>query len=368
MTLFRHAPLLSFALLFLSFPAFAQADTAWHIPSADSLVDARYHSGAFMGIAAGASVHGVIRWTHSDGYANVEKKIPFTPTSPTPIASIAKPMTAIAIMQLVEQGRVDLDAPIQAYIPEFPKKAQGTITVRQLLQHSAGIGEYASNKERENQHHYPSLNEAMAIFQDRDPIDTPGAAFHYTTYGYVILGVVVERVSGMSYAAYMRTHIREKAGMTNTGVEEPGMAGGDHASLYHINSKGRISIEQPTDLSDRVPGGGLYSCLTDLLRFGDAVVNGTLISTASLMEMLKDPGLKKQGNGYGLGWYLYGEDPKYGSLFGHNGSQTGASTYLMLLPDRGISIVVLSNTSGAMQAVSDITTGLIEAVQQGAGQ
>ena len=208
----------------------------------------------------------------------------------------------------------------------------------------------------------------MAIFQDRDPIDTPGAAFHYTTYGYVILGVVVERVSGMSYAAYMRTHIREKAGMTNTGVEEPGMAGGDHASLYHINSKGRISIEQPTDLSDRVPGGGLYSCLTDLLRFGDAVVNGTLISTASLMEMLKDPGLKKQGNGYGLGWYLYGEDPKYGSLFGHNGSQTGASTYLMLLPDRGISIVVLSNTSGAMQAVSDITTGLIDPVATGPGQ
>ncbi|MCB9163104.1 MAG: serine hydrolase [Flavobacteriales bacterium] len=97
-----------------------------------------------------------------------------------------------------------------------------------------------------------------------------------------------------------------------------------------------------------------------MLRFGDALLRGTLLEAKSLAAMWNDPGLKKDGNGYGLGWYLYGQNPKYGPVYGHNGAQTGASTFLMLLPEQKTSIIVLSNTSGAMQAVSSIAVGLFD--------
>ncbi len=269
-------------------------------------------------------------------------------------------MTAVAIMQLVEQGKVDLDATIQTYLPDFPIKKEGSITVRQLLQHTAGIPEYASNSERENMKHYAALSDAVAIFKDRDLTNIPGEAFHYTSYGYVVLGRVIEQVSGEEYGAYMKKRIWDVVGMPNTGIERAADPVASHAALYHITEKGKISEPKRTDLSDRVPGGGIYSCLDDLLKFGNAVMDGTLLRPGTVQQMWKDPGVKMTGNGYGLGWYLYGENPNYGPVYGHNGSQTGSTTYLMLLPEQRTAVVVLSNTSGAMQTVTNLTIALFD--------
>lgn len=352
-------------LLFLVTPftvigqATRDQDTAYRV-NARQLVDQHLAKGEFVGLAAGFSINGKIAWEYGAGYADQTSNEPFTARTLTRIASITKPMTAIAIMQLVEQGKVELDSTIQTYLPEFPVKSEGTITVRQLLQHSAGISGYKNSKERENQIHYPDLIAAMAIFQDRDLIATPGQAFNYTSYGYVVLGAIIEQVSGLGYEQYLQQHIWDKVGMPNTGVEKAGRIGPDHARLYHISDKGKISSSVFTDLSDRVPGGGVYSNLTDMLKFGDAVLNETLIDPLTLGKMIADPGLKKGGNGYGLGWYLFGENPKYGNVFGHNGSQTGASTFLMLLPEQGTTVVVLSNTSGALQTITNITIALFD--------
>ncbi len=324
------------------------------------LVEEQLANKAFEGVAVGFSIADDTTWVHGTGWADRGSRIAFTPDTRTRIASITKPMTAIAILQLAEQGRLHLDSAVRAYVPEFPQKPEGRPTIRQLLQHSAGLDDYTSNKERENRTHYTSLTEAMGIFQDRDLVSAPGAAFHYTTYGYVLLGVVIERVSGISYEAYMQRYIWSPAGMVDTGVEGRDTSGTKHAELYHTNGKGRIQSVEHTDLSDRIPGGGVYSTAADMLRFGDALLRGTLLEPKSLAAMWNDPGLKKDGNGYGLGWYLYGQNPKYGPVYGHNGAQTGASTFLMLLPEQKTSIIVLSNTSGAMQAVSSIAVGLFD--------
>ena len=324
---------------------------------AQALVNAPFAADAFTGAAAGFAIDGELVWQYGVGLSDASKKEAFRPSTRTRIASIAKPMTAIAIMQLVEQGSLDLDLPILTYLPEFPVKKEGAITTRQLLQHTAGIGEYASAKERENQFHYATLLDAIAIFKDRDLISVPGAAFHYSTYGYVLLGAIVEKVSGQTFASYMQSRIWDVAGMLDTGV---GTDREGHAALYHSNGKGKISETKVTDLSDRVPGGGFYSTLTDLLKFGNAVLDGSLISPASLTEMIMDPGIKTDGNGYGMGWYLFGENPKYGNVFGHNGSQAGASTFLMLLPEQRTAIAVVSNTSNALPAVTGITVGLFD--------
>ncbi|MEM7298113.1 MAG: serine hydrolase domain-containing protein, partial [Bacteroidota bacterium] len=100
-----------------------------------------------------------------------------------------------------------------------------------------------------------------------------------------------------------------------------------------------------TDLSDRIPGGGIYSTVGDMLSFGNALLMGKLVSEASFQEMMTDSGLKKQGNPYGLGLFLYGVNLAYGNVVGHSGGQNGASVQLMLLPKIGATVFTASNTS-----------------------
>ena len=127
-----------------------------------------------VGIAAGYSINGKVEWQEGAGESDSDNNITFTPNTLTRIASIAKPMTAVAIMQLYERGQLDLDASIQTYLPTFPIKTEGEITVRQLLNHAAGLDAYQSDAERENTKNYASLADALTIFQDRALIATPG--------------------------------------------------------------------------------------------------------------------------------------------------------------------------------------------------
>lgn len=329
-------------------------------PIADSLLTSSVEQLACVGIAAGFSVEGETKWQDGAGYMEMQQKIDFTPTTKTRIASISKPITAVAILQLYEQKQIDLDVPIQNYFPEFPEKKEGAITIRHLLGHTSGIDAYASNKERENQINYKNLTEATKVFQDRKLLFAPGSAFSYTTYGYVVLGVIIERVTGLSYEDYVQAHILDKLEMTDTGIEYAGMEYANKTEMYHLNSKGKIEEADGINLSDRVPGGGFYSTVTDMLKFGNGVLSHTLIQKSTLDMMFEDPGMKGKGNGYGLGWYLYGENPNYGQVYGHSGAQTGASAFLMLLPAQQTAIVVLSNTSGAMQQVTNITINLFD--------
>lgn len=313
-----------------------------------------------VGIVAGFSVQGEIKWQAGAGYSDLEGKKLFDISTKTRIASISKSMTAVAIMQLYEQNKIELDKPIQTYLPTFPKNDKGDITIRQLLQHSSGLDGYKNNKEQENKVDYASLADAVSIFQDRELISVPGQAFNYTTYGYVALGLIIENVSGLSYEKYMQTNIWDKAQMTSTGIEYFNKTIPNKAEIYHRNSKGKISKAEQTNLSDRIPGGGIYSTVTDMLKFGDAVLNNYLLKESTFEMMVENPNLKTQGSGYGFGWYLYGENPTYGNVYGHTGTQTGATTFLMLLPQQKTSIVVLSNTSGSIQRVSDITIKLFD--------
>ena len=150
--------------------------------------------------------------------------------------------------------------------------------------------------------------------------------------------------------------------MADTGVEHELLA--DQARHYH-HKKGKTKSAKYVDLSNRVPGGGFYTTVEDLLKFGQAILDHSLISEASLAEMTTDYGFKKEGNGYGLGWYLYGTNPTHGDVFGHNGGQAGCSSFLMLLPKTRTVIAVLSNTSGdrPMQTVGNITTGLFSVAE-----
>ena len=310
-----------------------------------------------IGIAAAYSVDGVVNWSHSAGVSCKEGNIPFSSTTLTRIASIAKSLTAVAVMQLVENNLIELDTPIENYLPDLPNDKKG-ITTRQLLSHTAGISQYLDEKEIENTIHFQSLEEAMDVFIQRSLLFEPGAKYFYTTYGYVILGRIIETVSALSYEDYMKQNIFDKADMSNTVVENINKEYLNKSCLYH--NKGRKArLGKQNDLSNRLPGGGYISTVDDLMKFGNALLEGKLISQKSLDMMIEAQPVEYDGNKYGLGWFLYGPPPNEHLVIGHSGGQTGCSSQLMLIPKSKTVVVVLSNTSGQYPEIVTFASDLI---------
>lgn len=347
-------------LLFLFIPSIlaAQADFNALKTFGDSILENHILEKNCVAISAAISKDGEVVYKGGDGYSDVTHKKVFISTTKTRIASIIKPMTAIAIMQLVEQNKIDLDEEIQLYVPQFPIKIEGSITVRQLLSHTAGIPSYNGMKEIDNKINYPTLSDAVAIFANRDLVSIPGTEYHYTSYGYTLLGLIIEKVSGISYEEYMQEYIWNKAGMENTGIEVSGVSYPNKSLLYKKNKDLTFSKLKPTNLSDRIPGGGVYSTVEDVLKFGNAVLNNTLIKESTLEQMIVDPEKTIDKSNYGLGWYVYKEKQDIEYAFGHTGAQSGASGQLIILPEEKIVIVVLSNTSYVGKSIKSTTTEL----------
>lgn len=319
----------------------------------------------FTGVVAGISIQNNHVWLNVAGHSNKVANKAMEAQTVVRTASIAKSMTAVAIMQLVEKGLIDLDVPIQTYIPDYPKKKEGDITTKQLLYQTAGIPNYASTREVQNDKNYPTLADAVDVFKNRDLLHQPGTAFSYATYNYVVLGLIIEKVSGLTYEAYMTKNIWEKAGMQQTGIEKYGQPHPNRTSLYHRNKKGKIKLaKKENDLSNRIPGGGFYSTVGDLLRFGEAIISNELISTESLQTMLTQSEVAKEGNPYGMGWFMYGGEANPSGCIGHSGAQTGVSSQLMIIPSTGTIVAILANTSGAWEEAIQLSVALIQLIKK----
>jgi len=315
------------------------------------------------GITAGIYQNGETIWSDAAGQMDRDNNTPANVKMVHRIASISKPMTAIAILQLMEKGLLELDDPIQKHIPDFPVKKGGTITIKLLLQHSSGIKAYKNDKESFPTKNYASLEEAVKLFADRDLEHQPGKGYQYTTYGYVVLGLVIENVSGLTYRDYMKQNIWDKAEMTDTDVEIFGKTYENKSKLYTKNKKEEFVNDKSTNLSVKVPGGGIQSSVPDLLKFAEAVLEDKLISAASRELMMTSSGLKERGNPYGLGWFLYADaEHPSGRILGHSGAQSGTSTQLFIFWDRKAAVVVLSNTSNAWNSVFTLTDKLADII------
>ena len=309
-----------------------------------------------IGITAGYSIDGEIKWAKSEGFLCEDSKTPFTTKTLTRIASIAKNFTAVAIMQLVEKEQIALNTPIIEYLKNLPEDKK-QITVKQLLAHTSGISQYQGEKEIENTIHYNTLQSAMDVFIDRPLMFEPGTKYFYTTYGYVILGRIIEEVSGKSYQEYMRENIFDIAGMNNTDIEEIDESYTNKSCLYHHNGR-KAKEGKQNDLSNRIPGGGFYSTLEDVMKFGNALLEGKYITQETLDKMIQPEPVEYDGNKYGLGWFLYGPPPYENLTIGHSGGQTGCTSQLMIIPKSKTVIVVLSNTSGNYPDIATFAVNL----------
>ena len=313
-----------------------------------------------IGVTAAYSIDGKVIEQATAGYADKETKKLFKNDTKIRMGSIAKTMTALAIMQLVEKGKLNLDSSIQTYLPDYPKHEETQITIRHLLSHTSGISGYKDGKESNTTTEYSNLYDALSLFKDRNLLFEPGTQYSYTTYGYTVLGAIMENVTGVSFEEYMQENIFAKAGMSNTGIEKFEEKLENESKLYSRNNgKGKAKPAKENNLSNRLPAGGFYTTLNDMLKFGDAVINNTLVKEEILTIMRQHHSLEKENNAYGFGWFLYNPKPNEGGIIGHPGAQTGCTSFLFIVPEKKAVSIILANTSRAQSSVDPIASDLL---------
>src|SRR6266550_8033547 len=337
--------------LVASMPATAQGPVALPADKTvkiDAAITALMASKHIPGLSVAIVTDNQLRWQSGYGMADLENSVPAKAATVYRTASVAKPITAVAVMQLVERGKLDLDAPIQKYVATFPTKPW-PITSRELLGHLSGIRNYKGN-ENDSTRFYSSLTEALSIFKD-DPLDfEPLTKFSYTTYGYTLLGAVIEGASGMSYLDYMRENVFKPAKMSHTKADNvydiiPNRARG-YAPKVYGQFDGNLRNAALADTSYKIPAGGLVSTVEDLANFAIAVQNGVLIKKETFDQMsTPQETLDGKTTAYGLGWYIDGVGNRKGLVW-HGGVQAGVTSMLFILPKERFGLVILTNLEG----------------------
>ena len=337
--------------LFLTLPAALAAQEAPITAAVRTYLAGEMAKRKIPGLTVTVANKDRVVWEEAFGVADRENGTPMKETARFRLASIAKPMTAIAVLQLVERGRLKLDADIREYVPAFSQKPH-VVTVRQLLGHLGGIRHYRPG-EIESTRHYSDVMTPLAIFAGDALVHPPGTKFLYTTYGYNLLGAAVQTASGMSYADYVRQNVLAPAGMKSVVIDDHFAIIEGRVRGYQKRKDGSVWNAALSDTSNKIPGGGWLGTAGDMVRLALAFRQCKLTTPETVTLMLRTQRTKTGAHvGYGMGWQIFRHlDPQVPlerRIVGHTGSQPGTNTFLGMTMDAGWSVAILTNLEGAL--------------------
>jgi CubicO group peptidase (beta-lactamase class C family) len=286
---------------------------------------------------------GEVLFSEAYGLAD-RKQVPNTVQTRFRIGSMNKMFTAIAILQLVEAGELELTAPLGTYLTDYPNREVATeVTIHHLLTHTGGTGDIFGPEFEAHREELRTLADYVELYGERGPEFEPGSQWAYSNYGFILLGAVIEAVTGQSYYDHVHEHIYEQAGMTGTGSLPENQAVPDRAIGYMDPSGGTDWRPNTATLPYRgTPAGGGYSTVEDFARFADALMNHELLSRDSTELLITG----KEEIGPGIG-YAYGfedhRDAQGNGWVGHGGGAPGMNGDLRIYPASGYVVVVLAN-------------------------
>ena len=277
------------------------------------------------------------------GFANLPDSIKNKPDTKFNLASINKMFTAMAIMQLVESGKISLQDKVGKYLLDYPNKTVAdSVTIHQLLTHTSGMNSFWEEYDKLAKEKFKTVSDYLPLFVNKKLAFAPGSDFLYSNSGYMVLGLIIEKVSNQNYFDFVKEYIYKPVKMINTDAYELDNAIPNLATGYVM------SLEEPgqwknnifTNLAKGTPAGGGYSTVDDLLSFANALQNNRLLSKEN--TALYTSGRVK----FRDGMYGYGimEDTINGHrVIGHTGGHDGIASELMIYPDLGYTVVILTN-------------------------
>lgn len=309
--------------------------------SARLIIRAFMREHGIVGLAVAVGVAGEVVWSEGFGSADAENGTPVTPRTKFRIGSISKSLTASAVGQLHEAGKLDLDAPVQRYVPAFPRK-QWSITTRQLAGHVAGVRHYRGD-EFASSRRYATVREGLTIFERDTLLFEPGTQYSYSSYGWNLVSAVVEGASGEPFLAYMQRHIFDALGMGNTTADHTDSIIQFRTRFYRRSGDGTLLNAPYVDNSYKWAGGGFLSTPEDLLRFAFAHLRTGFLQRQTV-ELLWTSQRLLDGEltGYGIGWRV-GRDATERRVVSHSGGSVGGRSLLLIYPEEGVVLAITAN-------------------------
>jgi len=298
------------------------------------------------GLQVAVAVDGKLVWSEAFGYADLARHAPVTRTTMFRIGSVSKPLTSIAVAQLVLGGKLDLDAPVQRYVPSFPQKPW-PVTTRELAGHLAGIRHYQGNEFLSNTA-YPSVTAGLAIFANDTLLFQPGTRFAYSSYGFNLISAVIEGASGENFLVYMGAHVIRPLGLTHTAPDRVDSLIPDRTTFYDPDTvHGGFQVAPPVDNSYKWAGGGFLSSADDLVRFGSALLQPGFLPQSSLDLLFTSQKTRDgQPTGYGVGWFVATDSLGHHRVF-HGGGAVGGTTAFGMDRDAHVAFALTSNLTDA---------------------
>ncbi|MDX1994967.1 MAG: serine hydrolase domain-containing protein [bacterium] len=336
-------------LLFVLSGTSAAQSTEVDIATIDAYIEDAMAAERIPGLALAIVHQDQIVYAQGYGQTGIDSQA-VTPNTAFQLGSMSKSFTALAVLQLVEAGRVDLDAPVQQYLPDFRVGSDddsAEITVRRLLHHTSGIPERAPRAEGDDQ----SLPAQVAALANTELAHAPGSTYEYSSPNYLVLGRIVEVVSGQSFADYVEQHIFQPLNMTSSYTSMDEARQGDFAVGHQL----WFGFPRPSSLPHepgRLPTASLISSAADLGNYLIAQLNGgafeeNVVLSSTLMELMHTPAVPAEENRfYAMGWRV---GPVKGvPAIHHGGILPDYRGKMVLLPEAGWGVVVLTNVSAAL--------------------
>jgi CubicO group peptidase (beta-lactamase class C family) len=330
--------LLLLASQLISHPLIGRA--AGNADRIDALL-ARYRELSLFNGSALVADQGQVVLKKGYGLANMEWAVPNTPDTKFRLGSLTKQFTATLILQLVERGQIDLAAPVTRYLPDYPANPGDRVTIHHLLNHTSGIVGYTETPAWAATVRNPYTPTAfLPFFSKLDLLFEPGTRFSYSNSGYFLLGAILEKVTGQSYAALLRDRIFAPAAMNDSGYDSTQPLLSKRAAGYDKRFDDSYVNTAYLDMTQPYAAGSLYSTVEDLYRWDQALLTEKILSAKS-KERMFTPGLSD----YGYAWTITRKDGV--TTIAHGGAINGFNTFLTRNPDARRVIILLNNTGGA---------------------
>ncbi|MBS1493833.1 MAG: serine hydrolase [Bacteroidetes bacterium] len=332
--------LLTALVIFFAFKIYAQDNTETKVQKIDELINKYVEYGLFNGSVMVVE-NGNTILSKGYGYSDFVNKTPNTPETKFRVGSITKQFTSMLIMQLVEKGKIKLDGKLSDYLPYYRKDQGDKITIHNLLTHTSGIPNYTAIPDFMQKHLNDPLTpkELILKYGSGDLEFEPGTSWNYSNTGYVILGAIIEEVTGKKYEEVLQENILNPLGMTNSGYEHNDVKMTNQAIGYDNNFNG-VTPAKYIDMTIPHAAGAMYSTVEDLYKWDRALYTEKLLSN-DMKEKMFTPFLKNYAYGWGTGKInVNGTEKK---VLAHSGGINGFNANIIRLVDDNIVVIGLSN-------------------------